>query len=87
MLLQNANKRSIILLPDRTYNDETLIDVGGRVHMDENERRTQDKNMDYRVSTSDYVELIIEMVGKIENRDILKKIYTVVKTYCELMEE
>lgn len=55
--------------------------------MDENERRTQDKNMDYRVSTSDYVELIIEMVGKIENRDILKKIYTVVKTYCELMEE
>lgn len=85
--MQNANKRSIILLPDRTYNDETLIDVGGRVHMDENERRTQDKNMDYRVSTSDYVELIIEMVGKIENRDILKKIYTVVKTYCELMEE
>ena len=28
MLLQNTNKRSIILLPDRTCNDETLIDMG-----------------------------------------------------------
>lgn len=73
-------------LQQRTWNDETLIDVGV-AYMDDNERRTKEENVNYKILTPNYGELIIEMVGKIENRDILKKIYTVAKTYCELMGE
>lgn len=44
-------------------------------------------NEEYRASSPDYGELIIEIVHKIQNQNVLKKIYTVAKTYYELMQE
>lgn len=47
----------------------------------------QKTNEEYRVSSPDYGELIIEMVHKIKDNNILKKIYTVAKTYYDLTQE
>ena len=44
-------------------------------------------NGEYQVCSPDYGELIIEMVHKIEDSNILKKIYTVAKTYYELTQQ
>lgn len=51
-----------MLLPDRVWNDETLIDMGA-VHMDENDRIAQDENMDYRVLTLQYGECQTEWIN------------------------
>ncbi len=34
-----------------------------------------------------YKEKIVEMINKISNEDVLKKIYTVVKTHLEILKE
>ena len=40
---------------------------------------TKDEELEYRVSSPDYGDLIIEMVHKIDNQDYLKKIYSFTK--------
>lgn len=81
-LLQGTNKCSVMLLPDRVWNNETLVDMGA-AHMDENERSAQDENVDYKVSTPDYGELIIEMVGKINDENFLRRMYISLRDYLK----
>lgn len=57
----------------------------GAAHMDENERRAQDENVDYKVSTPDYGELIIEMVHKMDKTDdkFLRQIYIIMHRHIK----
>lgn len=43
--------------------------------------------VDNHVSNPDYGYMIIEIMEKIDNQNILKKIYTVAQTYYELMQK
>lgn len=47
--------------------------------MDDNKKRTQDKNVGYQISTPDYGKLIVEMVREINDTWILEQIFRYIR--------